>query len=62
VNAPFFIWAEPLFVDQPALRDYYLAGQTPADAHFDFLLSLYWNLYELELEAGLLEGREMDYD
>jgi hypothetical protein len=62
MNSSFFVWAEPLLLDNLSLRDYYLAGQTPPDQHFDFLLSLYLDLYELELEAGLLDGEEMEYE
>jgi len=61
MNNPFFVWAEPLLLDDIPLRDYYLAGQTPPDPHFDHVLGFYWMLYELELEAGLLTGYEMEY-
>jgi hypothetical protein len=61
MDSSFFRWAEPILTDNDALRLYYLSGQTPPDPHFDFLLSLYWDCYELELEAGLLDGAEMEY-
>ena len=58
----FFLWAEPLLIDDDNLRDYFHSGQTPPDQHFDFVLAFYWQLYELELEAGLLSGAEVDWE
>ena len=57
----FFQWAEPLLLDNLPLRDYYFAGQTPPDVHFDFLLRLYRDCYDLEFEARLLDGAEIEY-
>ena len=61
MNINFFQWCEPLLLDNLPLRDYYLAGQNPPDPDFDFLLALYWDCYELELDAGLLDGVQIDY-
>lgn len=62
MNTPFFVWAEALLLDDDNLRHYYLAGQDPPDPHFDHVLGFYWQLYELEAEAGLLNGAELEYD
>lgn len=60
MNNEFFVWAEPLFLDDPALRDYYLSGQLPPNPDFDLILAFYWKCYELELNAGLLDGAQIE--
>ena len=61
-SSEFFQWAEPLLLDDPDLHAYFLAGCLPPDRELEFRLWVYEMLYELELEAGLLDGREMEWD
>jgi hypothetical protein len=62
MNTPFFLWAEPLLTDDPDLRDYLIAGGLPPDPHLALRLEFLEMLYDLELEAGLLKGGEMEWD
>ena len=56
----FFLWAEALFIDDPDLRRYYFAGCLPANNKLDDLLSCYRGLFDLQREAGLLGGAQID--
>jgi hypothetical protein len=57
---PFFIWAEPLLIDDSVLRHYYFAGCQPQVNDLDNLLTCYRLLYDLQKEAGLLDGEQID--